>query len=457
MYLSRLPPAERARVRRTAAGFNFRGNGAAFLGYLNTTLQTSPLDSIARTTDFSQTALLKHEFNGRIMSDESWQDILDTLVLSTLPGSIVYHRGGDRKLAIYVPDGTRPAADQAVMTITDKEMLSDPEEVPPDSADIINQLTVRYTDIKAGYVENTVTWPPVGSPLYEQWVNIEDGGAKLHDEVSPAGIDNEAAAIAYANTVIRISRRPHINIEVPKWGEMIDPGHILQIQSDRAGMDTYIAVELTSLISDEGGISIGVSGIEFNHTDYQKLIALDGTFNPNALPDFILVDPTALDCLASGGEFTVIITDPNYNYVDSGYEIEIKSTEVDAEWEPFAVVNSTETKIIKRVVPAGTYTLQVRKFDIFDRKGDWVETTSSCGSTGGGAAGADALSALQTIKPEWIQSSTGTWIPASTTNNIIVEWLLATTVVARYTQQVTRTGNNLALTGSPLYLQLQGK
>ena len=349
--------------------------GQRLLWYLNNALTTGPLSSIASYTDFSKLSLRKHRMTGAIKSDQAVQDVLTTIVYTLFPGSILYHRAGDRKIAFYVPDGVTPTRDQVDIELGEGDLLNDVEEQPQDASDRLNQITARLVNMATGFVEDTITWPPEGSPLYEQWVE-EDGGERLHAEIQLPYTNNQASAIGWINSTIRISRRPHFILELPKWAEMLDPGTKLRVTDPRSNLaGTVISVEQTSYTpgTEDDIPTVQVSGIEFDNHDYRMLVDLDGSVDPPQELDFTLVDPTAVEHVAQGFEVNVTITDPNTKIDDKGYEIQRKIG--DADWEPLVYLNTVGTQTWPYTATrAGSYLHRVRKVDVLDRKGGWVQT-----------------------------------------------------------------------------------
>ena len=198
----------------------------------------------------------RYQYDGEVATNKDYQSAI-LQILESMPGA-VFFRSLHAKWKIVLPDSSRSAETQSVMTITDDFLIGGVRVEYPDSSDKLNGLTGRFSNIQTDFAGDS------------QYVHIEDGFAEdgdrdLLDTIDLVGCNNPYTAFSRLRTEIMISRRIRFSFEMTARGYVLEPGDVIRLQSDSAGWDKYIRINSVGV---NERLNILVNGIEFEPSDY---------------------------------------------------------------------------------------------------------------------------------------------------------------------------------------------
>ena len=312
--------------------------------------------------------LLRYEFNGKVGSDEEWFDALDALLFPA-PGAKFYWRfPGDGKLALDMPDSSRSAADQSVLTIDESMLLEDVAEVPPDAAAVVNRVTVNFANVDKLGAADSVTFPPPGS-RFEQLLLANDGGQVLPVEIAARGVDNPYHARMVANTLILLSHREDYQISMCLGGLNLTPGDVVRITNARQDLDVYARVDTVQL---HGMSYVSVAAKRFVPSDFAWIVS-EQDARP-LLPDRPEgpLAPASVAAALAERVVTVAATGDADAFTAS-FEFQFRLD--GGEWEPLAAAPPDAPSVAHNVALAhGTFRYRARAADTEGERSAWTES-----------------------------------------------------------------------------------
>ncbi len=209
--------------------------------------------------------VLRYEFNGPINTDRDWQDNL-TLILGVIPGGEIF-RTTAGKWKVVVPDSLTAEAAQSVGTVTEDDLVSAVEVNYPDTTERLNQLDIEFNNINKDFSADALTFPePATDPLSLYTIlRAEDQNRRLGRKIRVPGLVDEYHANSWACNTILASRRPFYVFETRPSGFLYEPGDVIRLVDNLAGVDKHVRVAETRV---RDNLNVTISAIEFDKDDY---------------------------------------------------------------------------------------------------------------------------------------------------------------------------------------------
>ena len=204
-------------------------------------------------------ALRRYEFNGVLHPTGNHNDL--TLALEeVIPGAVSFWSlEGKRKIGFPDPYETREITEQ----ITDEDLLSTPKVVF-DTDGRLNQIEVRFVSTLLDGAPDVVVYPPPNSQLAENLLD-EDGGRLLTDSVTLEGSNNPFHATGWAADYLLQSRRPLYQFTMGRRGFLYEPGDLVELTSEQAGINTVIKIET---VRPNQNFRVDIEASEYHDVDY---------------------------------------------------------------------------------------------------------------------------------------------------------------------------------------------
>jgi hypothetical protein len=320
--------------------FESETNGVTITGtpvYNNARTQyynfSSPLDlnfnpnATAFTSSSPPGSLARYTFNGSLSTGSNHRDNIGS-ILGVMPGS-EFFRSPTGHWKLVAPDSLTVESNQSVGVISSSELVKDVSIVFPDSTDRINQMTIKFANINKDFADDTITTPESGSDAYNTLLS-QDVNIPLIDTETIRGINNKYHAKSIAGNLISLSRKSLYSFELRPKGFLYEPGDILQLIDEGAGIGfkagvreaLYVKVVETKVKSN---LNVEIKAIEFNRNDYGwHLTTPEAVENRDAVEADLGV-PESVTAVADLDErLTVISWAPNANedVTVNGYIVE---------------------------------------------------------------------------------------------------------------------------------------
>ena len=134
----------------------------------------------------------------------------------------------------------------------------------PDSTDKLNQLDVRYANINKDFAQDTLTFPADGSTALTTLLT-EDNQLSLRDTRDVIGVNTVYHAQSVASNIIAQSRREVYDFTTRPAGFIYEPGDVLRLVDDLAGIDVFVKI-LTTRVNEQ--LNVEMTAIRFDPDDY---------------------------------------------------------------------------------------------------------------------------------------------------------------------------------------------
>ena len=219
------------------------------------------------------------------------QEILHTMGLAELTWTTL----GKYKLSLEYPTTQQEA--EALVNVShefnEDNIIKDQVNISyTNAADRFNQATVTFLNEHEDFKEDSISWPPLYSSIYNQYLS-EDGNQPLKSTIQAMGVTDPYHAQALAEQLIRRSRTlKSISFRVDKTGLSIEPGDFIKVTLPQHNLtNQIIRVESMEVNSD---LSVKLSGYTFDHTVLAWNIANDIAYSVQPTYDFTVDAPTNL-------------------------------------------------------------------------------------------------------------------------------------------------------------------
>lgn len=202
--------------------------------------------------------LNRYEFNGAVSTTRKFFDAI-SVILETMPGA-QFFRSISGKWKIAIPDPLMSLSNIPTFDEFDEDF----EEVRPDADDLVNRITIRFSDIEKDYAGGVIEFPMPGSPLDRQLQSADGGVFRLSLDV--VGCNNKLHAIAIAANTILIRRREVYRFTVSKKYLLYEQGDVIRILRERLpALDVYAIITHKRPNPD---LSITFTARRFSRADY---------------------------------------------------------------------------------------------------------------------------------------------------------------------------------------------
>ncbi len=248
--------------------------------------------------------VMRYEFNGHISTGSDWQDNL-TKILDVVPGGEIF-RTVEGKWKVVVPDSMTANSTQVVGTVSEDDLLSSVEVSYPDTTERLNQMDVEFSNINKDFSQDTVNFPAFSNEttsLY-QALRSRDQNRRLGRKVRIPGIADEYHANSWASNTIRISRRPFYTFTTRPSGFLYEPGDVIRLVDNLAGVDKNVRVSETQV---RGDLSVTISAVEFNKDDYGWDPLKYGTVIDQAVLETSIAAPVAVTATFNAADHSVTV------------------------------------------------------------------------------------------------------------------------------------------------------
>ena len=206
--------------------------------------------------------LRRHRFNGAISTQNTYIGNLNYIV-SFLPGAVLFRDTND-KFKMHMPDPKVPT--KPVMHI-DKSKLIRGRAITVNTPDLttkINKVITRFPDIEHDFAGSTVEFPRIGSILYNQLQN-EDQGLDLTTQSDLVGGHDRYHAYAFSSRLIIQSRRESYSFVCSRECYLLEPGDIIRLTVPWMDIDVYVRVATKVVNAD---FTISISGVRYSRFDW---------------------------------------------------------------------------------------------------------------------------------------------------------------------------------------------
>ena len=293
----------------------------------------------------------RYEYNGQLDTTLRYADARDR-VLAHAPGAHMY-RDFNGQWNLSLPDSERTAAEQSVMTITDRHLTGTVKIISPEADDRLNELQCRFASWGHDWAEDTITMPKPNSAAHRNLL-AADGNVRLDETRYYFGAHNPYAASCAAANEILISRRDRYILPVNTSAMLLEEGDVIKVESELSDIaaddDVYLMIDDIQTTDD---YELSLTCVYFVPSDYawvthdvdEWAAKQTATLTPNA--------PT--DVTASVKENALVevtVEHPANVPADiDGWEIEtklIKDDGTESDWESLAVLQP-ETSVYRYV------------------------------------------------------------------------------------------------------------
>ena len=338
--------------------------------------------SVQQDNRFGVAQGLRYEFNGIIPGTLSTEEGI-ALVMSVMPGAAFFRSAANGKYKIILPDSASAASDQSVATYNAGNIIGGIQKILPDSSAKLNRITSTFTSRLLRFATDTLTYPKPGSAA-ETALQAEDGSQLLSVDVSLEGANNKLQANTICRTELSLTRRARFRFTAAPEAFLLEPGDIVRVQDDAAGIDSYVRIEKTQLLES---MAVQLEGVHFVPDDYawQQITetapaqapALDSTI---PAPTLSAVD---LGSVQRAVQLTITPNEDETAAVDR-YEIEYSARGL---W--FAHITTSElVSLFPHPIPGGVFQFRARAITFDQKRSTWSGSTAALTlpaiSTGGG-------------------------------------------------------------------------
>jgi hypothetical protein len=162
----------------------------------------------------------------------------------------------------------------------------------PNSEDKYNQVTVRFPNSYNDFKDDSVSWPPLGSSVYNLYLT-EDNGQEFRTVISPAGVTDPYHALAKAEEMVRFSRSGAvISVTLQRKALLLEPGDFFILQSDSLNVSSSVwRVDSVKINSD---LSVKVNAYEFNFAILAWNVNDDIAYKNRIVPQQVVSPPLSV-------------------------------------------------------------------------------------------------------------------------------------------------------------------
>jgi hypothetical protein len=201
------------------------------------------------------TSIKLYECNVVLDSERSIRENIE-LILESMEEAELIWSGGVYKLKLDAPTNSTELQDLVVAAISEDDIIRGNMDLSfPDSSSRYNQCVVRFMNEFENFVDDTVTWPPAYSTVYNQYLS-DDGGLLLKTEMYLPCTSDPYHALAKAEQMVRTSRREmKAKFTIGKKGLLLEPGDIISVTDSTSGLTNEImkveSVKLSASLTAE--------------------------------------------------------------------------------------------------------------------------------------------------------------------------------------------------------------
>jgi hypothetical protein len=145
-------------------------------------------------------------------------------ILKTMKGSLPFINGKYRLMM--EEEGV------SVMSFDNDNILGGVNLGWADRSKRLNRATIKFPNENKGYQDDTVSWPPAGSPLHQAYVSA-DNDDDLHSEFELTGVTDLYQARDMAEFAVRESRsQEYITFKTQPQAMALDVGDVITVSND---------------------------------------------------------------------------------------------------------------------------------------------------------------------------------------------------------------------------------
>jgi len=217
------------------------------------------------------------------------EEILYTMGLAELS----WTTSGKYKLSLEYP--TDQAATEALVNVNhvfnEDNIIKDAVKLAySDASNRFNQATVSFLNEHEDFKEDSISWPPLFSSVYNTYI-AEDGNQPLKSSIASSGVTDPYHAQALCEQLVRRSREIlSVSFRVDKSGLTVEPGDFIKVTIPQNNLNNQIVrVEEVQVNSD---LTVKISGYTFDHTMLAWNVADDIAYAVQPTYDFTVDSPT---------------------------------------------------------------------------------------------------------------------------------------------------------------------
>lgn len=309
-----------------------------------------------------------YECNAVLDSERTIRENIELILESMAEAELIWS-GGTYKLLLAAPRNLTEQTALVKATINEDDILFGKMELEfPDSSTRYTQVSARFSNEFEDFVDDTVTWPPSFSTVFNQYL-AEDSNQLLKTEVFLPTCTDPYHALAKAEQIVRTSRREmRVKFAVGKKGLLLEPGDIISVTDATSGLNNEILkVESIKLSQD---LTAEIEAREYSFENFAWNVPDDVPYvSPKVNPFLGIAKPTNLAFVVDTSNLNkdsigrLTWTYPNDISVDS-FQVEYSVDNI--EWKVLSRVKTEYYEV--NILPTGVYYFGVKSLDALGRQ-----------------------------------------------------------------------------------------
>jgi hypothetical protein len=300
-----------------------------------------------------------YECNTVLDSERPLRDNIE-LILESMEEAELIWSGGKYSLKLDAPVNAAEETALVVMSLTEDDIIRGKMELEfPDSSTRYTQCVARFNNEFEDFVDDTVTWPPTFSSVYNKYLQ-EDSGTLLKTEVYLPCTSDPYHALAKAEQIVRTSRREmRAKFIVGKKGLLLEPGDIITVTDKSSGLSNEL-MKVES-IRMNGDLTADIEARQYSYTTFAWNVPDNVPYiSPKTEFFYGVTRPTNLSFVRDTSSNTLSIgkltwSFPNDVAVDS-YQVEYSTNNT-----TWLILSRTKTEFLEiTTLPSNTYYFRVR-------------------------------------------------------------------------------------------------
>lgn len=310
-------------------------------------------------------ALPLYECNIVLNTEKPIRDNI-TEILFTMGDADLVWSGGKYKLQLQYPQGIGDILLGGVLTDDDIVRSSLTVEYPS-ANDRMNFCTIKFSDEATDFKENTASWPPKGSSIYNTLL-AQDNNVPLENSFNESGIVDYYHALAKAEELVRLSRSTATySFKVNLKNTFYEPGDIVLVNSSIAAINNeYLKVREVKVNSDSTAEIVATkfdpAQLAWNAKDDQ-IVPVRNTYDFQIQPPLgnsVIFTPSSSSSVTGG--IGILSWSPPLDQTPASYIIEYRKLP-DVLFTSLGTSSSTTFEVFS--LTAGRYQFAVRSRSTF--------------------------------------------------------------------------------------------